>query len=365
MKLVHIYRTKQGCSIPKEWDITDSCHVAVSALGIKTQGFIWLWEQLLGENLVDEISVIYNVDKYYHNGSYKLADNLTFCVMPYIGDIELFCEKGDIVVARSWGKCWHDALFPLLSDKTALWYAAGYPMKNRKSGSVAREVFDYVLADCACTDRGGQLHSVPRLPFLKPIHPQYFYPAFIEPEYDVCIGGSEITGKKGQLNGVRAIKKYRELYGKNLKCILPGPFHSGKQARALREELEQEGFDIQIGRINAEDMGRIYNQSKMLLHLAYNGSNDRSVLEAMACGTPVMMREDMTEYHAPFTFSPESETRLTEHHDKPEKLAKDIHDFLPLYDNAKRKRISDYFWSVNNRDAVLAPWRQLLDKTAQ
>ena len=369
MRLVHLYRSKQSAHNHTDWDITAIPDARIDSLGMPSQGFTWLWQQLLDEGIIDDVVILYN-HGHANPGTIEYGKRMRLHVFPYVGDVVDFYEKGDVIFARSWCRQWKIHLAPKLKDKRVFWYPAGAPVHKQRGDSLLawKDILSGILVDCPEAVRSSFFNGTPTIPFLKPIHPEHFKPMKMKREYDVCIGGSEATRKKGQPDGVRAIAEYYRLYGKKLHCVVPGKMYPRERdCEILAAEYRNKyGLEIDVvGQIPHKDMCTLYNKSRLFLHLGNNGGNDRSVLEAMACGTPVIMREDTIGYHAEFTVVPEAEVGLVSDKSDYAQTAHAIHEHLPLSDEARRTRISTYFWNVNNREAVLKPWRKLFKETPQ
>ena len=361
MRLIHLYRSKRESSKPKKWDIHATPDVRVSKLGFPSHGFFWLWQQLLAEGIVDDVAILYNTAKECSSGTVRYADNLRLHVIPYIGDLEQFYRPGDVVLARGWGEQWIVHLVPIMKDKPLYWYSAGAPPKKNSIMRTWCDVLDGVLVDCPRAIRSAHFDDLPHIEFLKPINPDYFTMVDVAKKYDICIGASQLVKKKGQLGGVEAVVAYKKLYGKKLRCIVPGKYWDDGVKRSISRHTKDQDLPIEIpGDIPSGNMNMVYNASKMFLYLGDSGCNDRSVLEAMACGCPVMMRKESAAKHASFVAARESGTFLTENAQDAEALARDIHALLEQCEEVKRKRLSDYFWAINNRGAVLEPWRNFI-----
>jgi len=84
---------------------------------------------------------------------------------------------------------------------------------------------------------------------------------------------------------------------------LTGSFQRGVETGKIMQKIIEHKLDVTLtGMLLRAELAKIYNQSKLLIKMG-GGQNDRSVLEAMACGCFVL--QEFPRYSAPFTRIPE------------------------------------------------------------
>jgi glycosyltransferase involved in cell wall biosynthesis len=162
------------------------------------------------------------------------------------------------------------------------------------------------------------------LPFRKPIPGNIFYPIDgATQEFDICIGASHLHRKKGQERSINALIHAQKILNRKLKCIMPGrPFKPSYLAMLL-DTAEKGDLDVYApGMVSKELLAGFYNASKLYVHLATCGQNDRGVLEAMACGTPAMI--GYPKYHPPWMYGDKRLTFVADNADDPDKTAENI-----------------------------------------
>lgn len=130
--------------------------------------------------------------------------------------------------------------------------------------------------------------------FRKPINEEIFYFKSTEPQYDLCIGGSMITDKKGQHRVMGAVARDMPA----LKCVMPGGIRHGVQSSKIMDVARKHRLAIHCpGMVSRRRMADVYRSARVMVH-AGSGQHDRSVLEALACGRPVVI--DQPQYHPPW-----------------------------------------------------------------
>jgi len=314
-----------------------------------SEGFCYMWLRMLDFGYVDDVEVF--IESARFPGFHEVSPKLRIRVVPHIIQIEPFLEPDDIMFIRGGFRNW----FPLLEkwQKEKKWILFYQAATNRGVWKFWDVVFNDLIKE-NIVDPYGRFH----LAFKKPTHPNLFKPMEIPREFDVCIGASHIHDKKGQWKVVRALEEYGKLYGIQPRAVLPGRLYHGVATNFI-SALEQMGKLPNVampGMVSREEVGKIMNKSKLFVHCGAAGQNDRGVLEAMACGTPVMLAN--LKYHAPFTY----ETPLsfvTKNSDNAAGLARDIHIALQSCTEERRKEVKQYFEEESSVDAVILPqmWR--------
>lgn len=261
----------------------------------KGEGYFKLLGELKKQNIINELSVFYESNK--GPGKADWIKNADCQVIPELRLMEKYIKEDTIIFVRGGFKHWHD---PLLKYKNRNWiilYAAN-------TGRQRWEFWDVVLQDLQIVnyvDKSGRYWHH----FIKPIDEEMFYPDYKAPPfYDLCIGASHIHDKKGQWRTIKVLQEYAKLYEKPLKCIMPGSFRRSLKTLEMIKFLETKGnlktkndFDVYLtGMLARHDLRTVFNTSKYFIHLGAHGQNDRGLLEALACGTPIILGSP--QYHA-------------------------------------------------------------------
>jgi glycosyltransferase involved in cell wall biosynthesis len=80
------------------------------------------------------------------------------------------------------------------------------------------------------------------------------------------------------------------MYGKKLKCVMPGRLMRGVKTREIPKIIAEHSLDIKVtGMIGRKAVNELYNKSKLFVYLGGGGQNDRGPLEALCCGTPIII----------------------------------------------------------------------------
>lgn len=254
------------------------------------EGFCYLFKKFIERKLFDEILVV--IESNRSPGSFDIAPGIKGLVLPHINELRQFLNDDDILWARGGWKSW----FPFLQkwhddDHWLLFYRAA---SNRGAWTFWDIVLDDLIMEYAQDDIGRFYY-----PINKPINPDVFYPDTPHGHlYDVMIGASHVHDKKGQFKIIPILLEYRKQFGVNLKCVMPGSLKHGVGTSGIAAAIEQHGLDVQLpGMVSRHYLKTLYCQSRIFVHCGAGGQNDRGPLEAMSCGTPVMLAHE--EYHAP------------------------------------------------------------------
>lgn len=316
----------------------------VSEDGIKSEGYTWLLHRMQKTGIVDEVTIFVESHRYPGHSS---AYGMPIHVVPHINCVDQFVKKGDVVWVRGGFRTWHDWLIKKKGKHWLLLYAAD-------TGRQKWEFWDIVFNDIGETnfiDRRGRLF----VDFHKPINPNIFYPMFEQkPVYDVCIGASHIHDKKGQWKTVQAILAYKELYGINLKCVMPGRVMHGRNTNLIKNVIRDHGLDIEAtGMVNRQKVNELYNKSKLFVYLGNGGQNDRGPIEALRCGTPVIICNPKRHHY--FVSQNKAVSKVTRDGSDFEQVAHDIHHMLEKWNAHTRKVVHKYFYDNNGMTTKCIP----------
>jgi glycosyltransferase involved in cell wall biosynthesis len=309
---------------------------------LPTEGYYRLLKRMVETGIVDEISIV--IDSGQKSRPVNYMPGLTGHVVPGIENAPI--REDDIIWVRGGWKSWFPHLSKLSDGgRWLLFYGAN-------TGRERWPFWDVIFDDLAgrdYVDGAGRIH----LDFRKPTNPEIFRPMTVERTYDLCIGASHIHDKKGQWRGVQAALEYQRIFGKNLKCVLPGAFRRGVKTNDIHKMIETRGLDIELpGMVSREKLASFLNTSKVFAHLGSGGQGDRGVMEAMRCGCPVMI--GFPRYHAPFTYKSDL-SYVTADPDHFETLAYEIHEQIELSTEQKRRQTFEYHESQCGLETVILP----------
>ncbi len=317
---------------------------------LPSEGYYYLLSKMLDAKIVDEVLVVIDskIDR-----KLSFRPGIKCSVIKGFEKFPSLLRPGDIIWIRGGFRGWHNILVPI--SRAGYWmilYAANTPRQ--------RWLFwDIIFNDL---DKKQHLDSRGRFWFYwkKPTNPEAFYPITMPRTYDLCIGASYIHDHKAQWKVVDALIKYKEIFNTNLKCILPGGWYHGVESNKIRNKIEKNGLNVNItGHVLRDELIKIYNQSKLFVHLGGAGQNDRGPLEAMRCGTPVMI--ETPKRHAPFV-SECSYNFVVTKPTSPEAIARDIHKQLEDASEGRRKEVFAYHEECSGIDEVILPeMTQLFD----
>lgn len=338
MRIVFLYAAK-GQAAPDssiKWDREKKAtNLFVAPLPV--EGYYVLLQELITLGVVDEVMII--IESTSGMGRFQYTPKIYGYVTPRIGDIKEYLRDGDVIWSRGGWRTW----FPFLTwaQEQKIWtlcYAAN-------TGRDKWKFWDIVFNDLNANqfvDRLGRFHYH----FKKPTNEKVFFLRQIEREYDVCIGASHIHDKKGQWLSLKVAIEYKAIFGKDLKCIMPGSLQRGVKSNYIIQDIAENGLDVALpGMVSRLELGKIFNRSKVFTHLGGGGQNDRGPLEAMCCGTPLVM--NTPHRHAPFTYSDKRTTLVLDPGDPPSLMARKLHDFMERDDNDLREYVA-YFYRENS-----------------
>lgn len=345
-RLVYLY-VSDGAADPDHIPIWSARDLTANSFAMQfgTEGFGYLFKKFIDTKLFDEILVV--IESNRSPGMIKLYQGIDILVVPHIECLWPFLRGDDIMWARggwrSWWKFlneWHNG------NRWLLFYRAA-------SNRGAWTFWDIVLDDLT-TESTLDEYDRFCFPINKPTNPELFYPTDCEKIYDVCVGASHIHDKKGQWRILDILTEYEKQYHETLHCVLPGSIHRGEKTSRL-VNLKHDSIEF-TGMVPRPDMNLIYNQSKLFLHLGASGQNDRGPLEALACGTPVMISHP--EFHAPFlqtNVCPVMPFVFDIYPDNPDLAARQIRGALGMLRNFNRNTFATWYEQQNGIQTKILP----------
>lgn len=295
------------------------------------EGFCYLFRRLLEEKILDQVLVVIESNRSPGYGTIDPpCEGMSMLVVPHINQLDVFTKPGDVLWARGGWRSWYEYLKNW--HDTGNWLLFYRAASNRGAWTFWDIVFDDLIKKPDLDE-----HNRFYYPINKPINPNVFFNTGEKQIYDLCLGASHVSDKKGQWRMVEALVEYKKMYGKNLKCILPGGFSKGEMTNTIFPNIEKHKLDVNVvGMTTRKSMNVIYNQSKLFLHGGGAGQNDRGPLEAMSVGCPVMITRP--EIHAPFiTKVPYNFSLSTD----PNEMARQIHFALQV--------VTHELWRANVR----------------
>ena len=324
---------------------------AVNGNGLLSEGYFYLLKKMLEEKIVDELIIF--IESAKSPGSVVL-EGIPCYVTPQIEYIEDFLREDDIIFARGGFRTWFPFLEKMKAQKRwLLLYAAN-------TGRQRWKFWDVVFDDLS-GKHSYDIHNRFFFDFKKPINEEVFEPKDLKQIYDICIGASHIHEKKGQWKTVEAIIKYKELFGVTLKCIMPGRGNRGVNTNKIIKKVSDHHLDIYFpGMVSREEVCKIMNQSKLFVYLGGGGQNDRGPLEALRCGTPIMITNPPNHSHV--VYDNPQVCAIVENSDDFNLTAHEMNDSLKATSEGKRKYVASYFQSTCGLNEVIIPdMRKLFD----
>ena len=345
MRVVFLY-TNQGAGDVAWNPKAESKNFFLNVHGLETEGYFHMLLRLKEMGAIDDLIVFIESARY--PGS-KTLSGIKCYVVPVIKHVESFLQKDDIIFVRGGFRGWYDP-FLLKMKEQKRWlilYAAN-------TGRQRWTLWDIVLTDLhtkhSCDKRGRFW-----LLFQKPINPNIFHKIDIERDIDVCIGASKIHDKKAQWKVINALIEHKKMFKKDLKCILPGSMkYRGRETPQIVPKINRHGLNVeQPGFVDRYALNKIYNRSKLFIHLGNSGENDRGPLEATSVGCPTLLGG--TTRHAPFLSDCERGICVSNGPNNPAVVAKEMDQMLNVHTEELREHVAFYFDEHNGFESVVIP----------
>lgn len=303
---------------------------ASDAGSFATEGLYALFKRMIETDVVDEIEAIIDSNAMPYRTEYSPGFGVR--VERITTDL---LRPGDIIWIRGGFKPW----LPFIDycQKNQHWLLFYGANTGRERWPFWDVIFDDVSGQGDRVDQAGRIW----LDYRKPVNEEIFKcDPQAEPVYDLCIGASHVHDKKGQWRGVKAAQAYRELYGEDINCILPGAVRRGAMTNQMLYNIRINDLDIALpGMLPRAELAKILNRSRLFCHLGSGGQGDRGPMEAMRCGCPVVI--GYPGYHAPWVWKNEEISFIPDDPDNYQAIARQIRG--RLHAGIDRKAIAAYF----------------------
>ena len=343
MRLIFLY-VQDKASPGSDWDPKKKANNFYSNRVLE-EGYYYLLKRLVEEKIVDEAVVF--IESGVGQGYIKYGSGISGWVIPDIETLPSLLTENDIIFVRGGFKRWYETLVRIRdSNHWMLLYAAN-------TGRERWPIWDVIF-----NDLNGDNEMDPRntlqFDFKKPINPNIFYPMNAEPEFDLCIGASHIHDKKGQWRTVEALLEYNKIFGEHLKCIMPGAFRRSTKTLKMVEELNRNFLQVSLpGMVSRVELNKIYNRSKLFIHLGGGGQGDRGPLEAMSTGTPVVIGN--TRRHSKVAYQNTRVNFVVPEEATPKDIARTLYFLNNSYSKKIRETVYNYYEEHAGIESVILP----------
>lgn len=348
VRLVYLFMSKSSCP-QQPWNPEMECSKDFTnrETGLYSEGTFFMFVQMLRQGIIDDLVVFY--ESCGGTGWADWGHGVKGYVVPHVRHIDRYLKPGDVIFARGGFRSWHDWL--VRKKKEGRWLLT----YSANTGRQRWKFWDVIFWDLE------KVNHIDRLQrcwyyFKKPTHPQLFKPLFNQkPKYDVCIGSSHIHDKKGQWRVVEALLKYKERTGKQFKAVLPGAARRGVRSSRIYDLVKTRGLDVDVvGMLPRNQMAeRVYNASKVAVFMGTHGQGDRGPLEALACGTPLIV--GAPRYHGPFVYENPAVTEVPKSIDDSEELISLIGKKVSAWRPEVRRQVYDHFVNSCGLQNVILP----------
>jgi hypothetical protein len=308
---------------------------------MRSEGFFALWDALTSQGVLDEVIIILDEQE---PQAITYTPKVRAAVVRGVEETLPWLRDDDLIFIRGMFKQWTPFVEEVRRRGNWLLFYGG------NSGRDKWPYWHIVLNDLLTESYGNEGKVF--LPFVKPTNPAIFHCTHQPLTYDVCLGASNIHDKKGQWMGVNALIAG----GNRWKAALPGSPRRGLHTPALFDWITENNLTVDIlGGIPREQVARLFNRTALLLHLSGHGQNDRSVLEALACGTHVVISHP--ERHTPLLMQSPGVSVWSNPEDATA-LAAWLETNLPLVEATPghRTAIASNFTRTMGLHEVVVPW---------
>jgi len=305
--------------------------------------YFQMFQSLIDNKTITDMKVFFEsgVNPGYAN-FVKGAKNF---VIPEINLVKEYIDDDTIIFVRGGFRHWHDFLLQYKGKNWLICYAAN-------TGRDKWTWWDIVFDDLGMTneiDRHGRYH----FPFVKPTNENIFHPQNNPIIFDICIGASNIHDKKGQWQTVKVIETFKNKYGFYPKTVMPGGTRRSTQTLEMLKTNFVKNEVVMPGILKKSTLSYLFSECKIFMHLGTGGQNDRSILEAHACGIPVVLSNTprftpllVHDYISTFVFNPGQSY---------EQWADHLFDILRRFDLKEKKARAKIYQRRMGYDSVVIP----------
>jgi glycosyltransferase involved in cell wall biosynthesis len=118
--------------------------------------------------------------------------------------------------------------------------------------------------------------------------------------------------------------------------------------------VQQHQLDVTFpGMVDRSKINEFYNRSKLFVHMGGGGQNDRGPLEALSCGTAVLVSNQ--HRHHRIVYQNPTMGLICHAPDDAKSIAVDIHGMLSLWEESDKSRVNRYFEKSNGVETVILP----------
>jgi len=256
------------------------------AIAAQYDGMIKMFGEIPNHTSHIEHTYIF-IDSVSDPGRLVINSHCDLFVVPHIALALNHIHPDDIVVVRGGFRNWIPTITQIHDARKnwILFYRA-----NTAHGHWP--YWDITLNDLI--DKPTPIKHGIQVPFNKPVNESVFgyidSPNVIHRDVDIMIGASHIHRKKGQCNVIKALEYFYATRGYAPKSILPGGFIRSIENSYIQSIINKPEINIvYAGPVKRPQLSMLMNHTKLFIHAGTGGQNDRSTLEAMACGCEVII----------------------------------------------------------------------------
>ncbi len=342
-RLIYVHKSLQSKQVGGyKWDPERVCKNELLTVDFATDGYVDFLEGLLERKIVDEVMVVIETNPY--SGRFDIGNIECYC-MPNLDVLHNYLRPDDVLLMRGGYKWWIPFVDRMNKEQRwLLFYSAG----TRRS---FWPQWDVIINDgVRPTAVRGKLY----MPWNKPINTQLFQLKKVKRIYDVCIGASKIYDTKQQWKVVDAVLAYREKYGEDLKCILPGAIRRGVETFRMLDLIKSHKLDVTMpGYVSREELADIFNQSKVFAHQC-TGQSDRGPIEAMSTGVPLYALSDNGHCYTRWMIQ-NKEICLVRQSPDPGLMATDLRRWTRYHSEEQRMVVS---FNANRHNSIFFTYNQ-------